>query len=65
MMRYGIERDGLKIAVEHLEGKKNPSLTVYVDDEAQPYKVASFKSTEDAEWFVEMAAEVLGVRIRR
>ena len=63
-MRYGITKNGMSIGVEHLDGKKNPALTVYVDETAQPYRVATFKSTEDAEWFVEMAAELLGVRVR-
>ena len=66
-MRYGIKGNGIAIGVEHLPKQKNPSLTVYADDKDEKtlYKVATFKSTEDAEWFVEMAAEVLGVRIRK
>lgn len=60
-MRTGIQHNGIIVAVEDLPKTKNPSLTVYVDGDAEAYKVASFSSREDAEWFVEMMQEFLRV----
>ena len=64
-MRYGIKGHGMMIAVENLPRQKNPSLTVYVDGDAEAYKVATFRGEAEAEWFVEMAAELLGVKVVR
>lgn len=60
-MRTGIQHNGIIVAVEDLPKTKNPSLVIYVDQDAEPYKVASFSSREDAEWFVEMMQEFLKV----
>lgn len=64
-MRKGFKKNDIAIAVETLPKHKLPCLTVYPDsnDMGSVVKVATFKDEAEAEWFYEMMAEMLGVKI--
>ena len=59
-MNKGIMRNGITIGVRMLPNKKLPSLTVQLEGEpCRIYKVATFNSKENANWFEEIAEELL------
>lgn len=63
MKRYGIQRNGIAVAVEEIPGKKLPKLTVYIGDESTQWIVATFVGEAEAEWFVEMVGEMFGIEV--
>ena len=58
-MDKGIKRNGITIGIQMLSGKKLPTLTVQFDGEPCIYKVATFNSIDNANWFEEIAEELL------
>ena len=50
-------RNGVTICVTDIPDHKRPVLAVMIDGENRIYKVASFNSTETADWFIELVEE--------
>ena len=53
-----IERRGIKILITHMPNRKKPCLAVQIDNCL--YKVASFNSEVEADWFIEIIEEMFG-----
>lgn len=53
-----IEKNGIKICITNIPGRKKPCLAVQIDNCF--YKVASFNSEETADWFIEILEEMFG-----
>lgn len=53
----GVKHNGVTVSVQKWSDHKKPVLAVQFDDENAIYKVASFNSTETADWFVEVMEE--------
>lgn len=51
-----LEKNGIKICITHLPGRKKPCLAVQID--SCIYKVASFDDETTAGWFVEILEEM-------
>lgn len=64
-MKKGFKKNGIAIGIESMPKHKLPSLTVYpdADDPNSKVKVATFIGEDEAEWFFEMVAEMLGVKL--
>lgn len=51
-----LEKNGIKILITHLPGRKKPCLVVQIDNCI--YKVASFNDETTADWFIEILEEM-------
>ena len=51
-----LEKNGIKIVITHMPGRKKPCLAVQIDSCIT--KVASFNSEVEADWFIESLEEM-------
>ena len=54
---YGIRHNGVTVSVQKWDSHKLPVLAVQIENENCIYKVASFNSTETANWFIGIMQE--------
>lgn len=61
-MKNAYTRNGVTVSVDHVEGKKLPGLLLSFEGEPEIYKVATFRGSQTARWFLEVMEEFFKAR---